>query len=60
MKTKTINWKAMKTKVYSDGKSGQYICECFVCHNHFIGDKRDLVCVDCEDKHKVADIRENT
>lgn len=35
-------------KVYTDGKEGNYMCKCCVCGNMFFGDKRDVVCLNCD------------
>ena len=36
-----------KVKSYN-GVKGQYMCKCMTCGATFYGDKRDIVCPDCE------------
>lgn len=33
---------------YYDGCAGEYLCMCIYCKCHFIGDKRDGTCPECE------------
>lgn len=32
------------TKVYYDGTTGNYFCQCLICKRQFVGDKRDMYC----------------
>lgn len=36
------------TKIYPDGRSGQYTCKCVKCGARFMGDKRDYFCEKCD------------
>ena len=47
-KTFHLKFKDMQTKVYPNGRKGEYFCYCHVCKKQFIGHKWDGICPDCE------------
>ncbi len=43
-----INFPDISRKLYSNGRTGDYINTCYLCHKLFIGHKHDYTCPDCE------------
>ncbi len=46
----------ISTKIYEDGKIGQYFCKCAHCNRTFVGHKRDVNCGKCVEENEKTKI----